>query len=75
MNEIFVISSRCHINIYEFVFFINYTHKKLNTDVTIIPGFLSTEDVEAPGNYGLLDQSLALRFFFHYKYFIIKYIV
>ena len=24
-------------------------------------GFLSTEDAEAPGNYGLLDQSLALR--------------
>ncbi|XP_046639314.1 venom carboxylesterase-6-like isoform X1 [Daphnia pulicaria] len=24
-------------------------------------GFLSTEDVDAPGNYGLLDQSLALR--------------
>jgi carboxylesterase type B len=25
-------------------------------------GFLSTEDTEAPGNYGLLDQSLALRY-------------
>lgn len=24
-------------------------------------GFLSTEDAEAPGNYGLLDQSMALR--------------
>ena len=26
-------------------------------------GFLSTEDAEAPGNYGLLDQSLALRLY------------
>lgn len=25
-------------------------------------GFLSTEDAEAPGNYGLLDQSMALRY-------------
>ena len=24
-------------------------------------GFLSTEDAEAPGNYGLLDQTMALR--------------
>lgn len=25
-------------------------------------GFLSTEDTEAPGNYGLLDQSLGLKY-------------
>ena len=25
-------------------------------------GFLSTDDAEGPGNYGLLDQSLALRY-------------
>ncbi|KAI9554675.1 hypothetical protein GHT06_019951 [Daphnia sinensis] len=29
-------------------------------------GFLSTEDAEAPGNYGLLDQSLALRWVRNY---------
>ena len=29
-------------------------------------GFLSTEDAEAPGNYGLLDQSLALRLYSSY---------
>ncbi len=28
-------------------------------------GFLSTEDSEAPGNYGLLDQTMALRYFQH----------
>ena len=33
-------------------------------DCVYRPGFLSTEDGVAPGNYGLLDQSLALRWFF-----------
>ena len=28
----------------------------------IIIGFLSTEDKEAPGNYGLMDQTMALRY-------------
>ena len=28
--------------------------------VSVFVGFLSTEDAEAAGNYGLLDQSLAL---------------
>ncbi|XP_046452283.1 venom carboxylesterase-6-like [Daphnia pulex] len=33
-------------------------------------GFLTTEDAEAPGNYGLLDQSMALRWIRdHIRYF------
>ena len=32
-----------------------------------LTGFLSTDDVEAPGNYALLDQSLAVRYKFSFS--------
>ncbi len=34
----------------------------LNRDIFKKSGFLSTEDKEAPGNYGLLDQTLAIKY-------------
>ncbi len=33
----------------------------LTTKIDSLKGFLSTEDAEAPGNYGLLDQTMALK--------------
>ena len=32
-----------------------------DTGIGILSGFLSTGDAKAPGNYGLLDQTLALK--------------
>lgn len=37
------------------------TYQSCLVNFHFLVGFLSTEDAEAPGNYGLLDQSLALK--------------
>ena len=51
------------------LFFRRRLHNMFISPYFIQTGFLSTEDAEAPGNYGLLDQSLALRYMrAHYYY-------
>ena len=42
--------------------------------ISFILGFFSTGDAEAPGNYGLLDQSLALRFLLNIHVQLMNYL-
>ena len=47
---------------------------RADLNIDFILGFFSTGDAEAPGNYGLLDQSLALRLLLNLHVKLMNYV-